>query len=324
MAAVTLYFHSPCFDGIVSAVLARDFLETRMGWRAPALRAVNYDQRATWLATTLDEPAAVVDFLYHPAAAFWADHHLTAFLDDTMRSRFVATTELTLIYDASAASCAGLLWRELDRRFGYRNGRYAELIAWADKIDAARYDSVDEAVLGEAPALRLALGFAAGEGAAYSERLVGELRVHSLAEVASLPEAQARHAKVRSLVELGLDRFKRAARLEEDGIAVFDVDSTDAVVPRYAPYYFYPQARYSAGVVRWPGGAKVTAMRNPWREFTPVPLGRIAAGLGGGGHERIGSVALRDDDVNRAPAVLSSFLAEIRRGERAESGTTLL
>lgn len=321
MPVATLYFHSPCFDGIASAVLARDFLETHMGWQAPALRPVNYDRRSTWLATPLDEPAAVVDFLYHPTAAFWADHHLTAFLDDTMRSRFARTRERMLIYDASAPSCASLLWRELDRRFGYRNDRYAELIRWADKIDAARYDSVEEAVLSDAPALRLALGFAAGEGAAYSERLVDELRVHALAEVAGLPEAQARYAKVRSLVDLGLDRFKRAARLEQDGIVVFDVDSTDAVVPRYAPYYFYPEARYSVGVVRWPGGAKVTAMRNPWREFTPVPLGRIAAGLGGGGHERIGSVALRDDDVNRASAVLNTFLAEIRRRERAESRT---
>lgn len=320
MPEATLYFHSPCFDGIASAVVARDFLEGRFGLRVGLLRAVNYDQRATWLASPLNEPAVVVDFLYHRAAAFWADHHLTAFLDDSMRSDVGPSTQRILIYDATAPSCAGLLWREIDHRFGYRNERYAELIGWADKIDAARYDSVDEAVLGEAPALRLTLGLAAGDGATYSERLVDELQTRSLTEVAHLPEAQARYAKVRVLLTIGLDRFKRDARLEDDGIVVFDVDSTDAVVPRYAPYYYYPDARYSVGVMRWPGGAKVTAMRNPWRASTEVPLGQIAASLGGGGHERVGSVALRGHDVLHAETVLNNFLARIRKHEKSERG----
>jgi hypothetical protein len=73
-----LYFHSPCFDGIASAVLAWDFLEERSGWRTPALHPVNYDVRQTWLEKLLDRPAAVVDFLYHPDVEFWADHHLTS------------------------------------------------------------------------------------------------------------------------------------------------------------------------------------------------------------------------------------------------------
>jgi hypothetical protein len=38
-------FHSPCFDGIVLAVLAWDFLKARARWVAPDLEAVNYERR---------------------------------------------------------------------------------------------------------------------------------------------------------------------------------------------------------------------------------------------------------------------------------------
>ena len=71
----------------------------------------------------------------------------------------------------------------------------------------------------------------------------------------------------------GLDRFKTAARIDGDSIVVFDVDTEGSFVSRYAPFYFFREARYSAGIMRWPGGAKITAMRNPWREFESLPIG---------------------------------------------------
>jgi hypothetical protein len=60
-----LYFHAPCFDGIVSAVLLHDIL-SRHERHNIALHPVNYHLNATWVANALNRPAAVVDFLYHP------------------------------------------------------------------------------------------------------------------------------------------------------------------------------------------------------------------------------------------------------------------
>ena len=65
-----IYFHCPCFDGIVSAALASDFLESRQGWHEVSLRGVNYHLKNESLAISLEKPAAVVDFLYHPDADF--------------------------------------------------------------------------------------------------------------------------------------------------------------------------------------------------------------------------------------------------------------
>jgi hypothetical protein len=321
MATGSLYFHSPCFDGIASAVLAWEFLEERSGWQAPVLRPVNYDVRQTWLEKPLDRPAAVVDFLYHPDVEFWADHHLTTFLTDVARSDFERRKEPRLMYEQRADSCAGVLWRRLASDFGHRNARYAELVEWAEKTDSASYASVEEAITSTAPALRLSLGFALGQTEGYVETLVRELRGRPLEEVADLPEPRARFARARDLIQAGLDRFKRGARLEHDGIVVFDVDGRDAIVSRYAPYYFFPEARYSAGVVRWEGGATVTAMRNPWREFQSVPLGRIAETLGGGGHQRVGAIMLHSDRVADAPSVLARLVEAIRDSEKNPGGS---
>ena len=65
------------------------------------------------------------------------------------------------------------------------------------------------------------------------------------------------------------------------------------------------------------GGAKITAMRNPWREFASVPLGRILEAVGGGGHHRVGAVALPPERVAEARAVLVRVLAEVRRRQEA-------
>jgi len=319
MATGSLYFHSPCFDGIASAVLAWDFLEQRDGWETPVLHPVTYDIRQTWLEKALDRPAAVVDFLYHQDSTFWADHHLTTFLTDEAQADFQqqpAHKGRLLIYDQHADSCAGLLWRRLASDFGHRNLRYAQLVQWAEKIDAARYASVEEAITSTAPALRLSLGFTMGHSEGYIETLVRELRDKPLEEVASLPEPTTRFKRARDLVEAGLDHFKRSARLENDGIVVFDVDAQDAIVSRYAPYHFFPHARYSAGIIRWKGGARITAMRNPWREFPSVPLGRLAETLGGGGHERVGSIVLKGDRIADAESILARLLEGIRRSEK--------
>ena len=315
MATTRIYFHSPCFDGIASAVLVWDFLEKRDGWVRPALHPVNYGQRDSWLGESLDDPSAVVDFLYHPRAQFWADHHSTTFLAEASRREFESKKDDRRIYDANAGSCALLLWDRIYKIFGHRNNRYRELVEWADKIDSARYSSVEEAVSSVAPALMIAKGLGIGQTSGYCESLVETLRVQTLTEVAELPEVQARSAEVERLTRLGWDRFTKSLHLEDDGVAVFDVDAQDVFISRYGAFRLYPQARYSAGITRLRDSVKITVMRNPWREFFCPPLGKIAEKFGGGGHTRIGSISLRGDQVASAPSILAKFLEEMRTAE---------
>lgn len=309
-----LYFHSPCFDGIVSCVIAWDFLESTQGWKLKQFRPVNYDRRKNWLSSRLHTPSAVVDFLYHPQAQFWADHHLTTFVSEEARRHFERRKAPWLFYSDRAGSCALLLWNRLADSFGFRNSRYEKMVEWADRIDSAQYASVGEAILGEEPALQIRASLSLQNDYDYCERLVRELRHRTLEEVAQLPEVKARSEQVRLMIEAGLERFRKGARLEGE-IVVFDVDGADVIVSRYAPYYFFPRARYSLGIVRSADGAKITAMRNPWRDYPSVFLGRIFERFGGGGHRRVGALLLPGDRAVEAGQILERLLDEIRKEE---------
>ena len=122
---------------------------------------------------------------------------------------------------------------------------------------------------------------------------------------------------MRRSIMSGLKSVKTKLRLERGDVAVFDARPKGGqVISRYAPYYFKPDARYSIAVVRSEGGIRITAMRNPWRNFRSIPLGRAFAKFGGGGHERVGAVQLPDDRRNRVRDVVKSLLSDMQHRAR--------
>jgi len=311
----SLYFHSPCFDGIASSVLTLDFLETSQNWRFEKLCAVNYDSRIDWLSSKRRKPFAVVDFLYHPDADFWADHHQTSFLKPSLKQHFEEQNNRYHIYNSKSGSCAKLLWRSLALRFNHQNRRFTDLVKWADKIDSARYSSVEEAIIGPYPALNINRSLVITKDPNYPAWLVTQLRKQTLDQVGRLPEVVGKSDEAKTLIEAGLDRLSHTVRLDGTDIAVFDVDSSDVLINRYSPYRFFPEARYSLGIVRMPDSIKITAMRNPWLQFPSVYLGKVFERFGGGGHRRVGSLLLRGADVSDAEGVMKRLVREIRKEE---------
>ncbi len=306
-----LYFHAPCFDGVVCAVLAADYAEMYDDSIAWDYRAVSYELKPRWLATRLPPRSVVVDFLYHPDAWLWADHHATSFATEDVQRVFESRREPLHFYDPCADSCAGLLQRRLTA-LGHRNPAYDEHVVWAEKTDAARYSSVHEAIDAEAPALRIHASLGVNADARYCAWLVRALRVKPLAEVARHAEVVERFQQRQLDTVDGLRRFEKSQRMEPDGIVVFDVDDPQLSINRYAPYVFHPDARYSIGILRGRNVAKISAMRNPWREFPSVHLGRIFESKGGGGHHRVGSLYLKGEDIALARQYLQDILLQIR------------
>jgi hypothetical protein len=311
-----LFFHSPCFDGFVSAAIASEFLEQRRGWRNLRLHPVGYEYRHRWLRSVRVVRFAVVDFLFHPRAQFWADHHTTTFLTAALERQFHEQANKYLVFDPTAGSCAELLSAELKGRFGFTCDRLDDAVRWAAKIDAARYESVDEAIHPQSPAQKLALATTVDWTPELSRHVVGWLRTETLAHILDRPEIAKRVTRACAKVESGLRVFRASAHVE-NGIVVFDVNPGNTVVSRYAPYYFYPDARYSAGILRVPGAAKITVMRNPWRDFKSVYLGEILKIHGGGGHERVASALLRGKRARNARLVLEDVVGQIRKREAA-------
>jgi len=311
-----VYFHYPCFDGLVSAAIARSFLEGSCGWEIERFEPVNYDLIKTWLQTRLDEPAAIVDFLYHPDAVFWADHHATTFLTDEARRDFeTRRSDRILLYDGRCSSCALVLMDHLAEQLRDRE-RYAEMARWADKVDSAGYSSVEEAIFGSAPALRINLSLSdeSAKAETYWSMLLESMRAMTLEEIAALPEVERHANAVLNRTRRGIDEVAKTIKTEPGEIAVFEAhQNVERIVNRYSPYVFFPEARYSVGLVRSADGDKITAMRNPWRDFESVELGDLMRKYGGGGHRRVGSVMIPAGKAPDAAKTLSAVVAEIRR-----------
>jgi hypothetical protein len=309
---LTVYFHSPCFDGVASAVLAADFLQSRDGGEPARFEPVNYELKSTWLSRALFPRAAVVDFLYHPAAQFWADHHATSFLTTEARVDFETRNDRCLVYDPRAPSCAGLLWNHLAHAFGYRNYRFSPLVSAAEKTDSAAYESPQEAVFGDLPALKLNHSLSVGHDAQfYSAHLAALLLQKDIDHVLKEPNVSRRVETAERLIRKGLARIQEAIRITARGTAVFSVKGNDVVIPRYGAFLIAPDAPYSVGLVREGQRAKITAMRNPWIEFPSVDLGMLFSRHGGGGHLRVASVVLDMRDADSAEAMLGTIVGEI-------------
>lgn len=316
--SATLYYHYPCFDGLVSAAMAWDFLEHRASWQIEHAEAVNYDVARTWTAQRLRERSAVVDFLYHPQATFWADHHPTTFVDGEFSA--VARTDRMLLYDSASPSCASLLWH----RFGETLSdprRFADMAGWADRIDAARYESVHEALFGDEPALTINTSLLHDADSSYGAFVLAALRARSLVEVANAAPVRSRAEQVWARTQRGLELVRTASVLRPGSIATFSVaPDRDAVVNRYSAYAVYPDARYSVALVRENGRSKITAMRNPWRDFESVHLGGIFRSYGGGGHQRVASVLVPQGDTNPT-RMAERIIDEIRLADEATVAT---
>jgi nanoRNase/pAp phosphatase (c-di-AMP/oligoRNAs hydrolase) len=320
MKNATLYFHYPCFDGLVSGVLAWEFLEKHENWQITEFCPANYKLRDRWLKDKLKKPCAIVDFLYHPRADFWADHHQTSILTPQAEADFRKRRgKERLFFDDRAPSCATLLYRYL-KRFLTHKPHFREMVYWAEKIDSASYSSVEEAILGDAPALRINRSLLLEEeknGPGYAYFLLREMRAHDLNYVAGLREVTQREQKARRTLERGLKKAKKAALMKEGEVAVMDIrKNRNQMISRYAPYYAKPHARYSIGIVRSPDGIGITAMRNPWRNFKSVALGRVFEKFGGGGHQRVGAVRLSRNQSKLVKNVVESLLSKMQKPSR--------
>jgi hypothetical protein len=314
----TLYFHTTCFDGLVSAAMTSLFLETE-GWHLDDFIPVGYSVRESWLSTPLHTPAAVVDFLYHPDAEFWADHHPTTFLTPAAREDFERRrSSHCLLFDEKAGSCARLLWDTVHSRVPDAE-RFREAVSWADKIDTASYESVDEAICGTSPALKIRLSLISLSDPEYLRLLVKELRSGDLKRVAQLAPVNDRFVEAERRIAAGLSHAADNTRLKGE-IALMDIEPNgDEIVSRYAPYRFFPRARYSIAIVRSESSVTITAMRNPWIDFRSVPIGKILEPFGGGGHLRVGSVIIPKDRAELAGVIVDRLMAEMRSHSSAES-----
>jgi hypothetical protein len=260
---------------------------------------------------------ACVDFRFcaDPKMKWWFDHHPTAFQPPALRQTFERDHAPTWFFDPSAPSCAGLIARALAAGWDWRPPPHLlDAVAWADKIDAAQFDSAAEAVALELPAQRLAAWLAHGRSAVDTAQYVDWLSRSSLTAVAGRPEiAQQLDAIVGDRAQ-ELDAVKELGVWYGD-VVVFDrFDDVGARNPGFLGYLLFPAAVFAVSGTRTPNSIKITVGLNPWTTSTRKPaldVGALCARYGGGGHAVVGGITLRGDELERARDTLKQLVVDL-------------
>jgi hypothetical protein len=312
-------YHGHCFDGVASAATFTRFYNERVNHQAE----VHYGGLLHRPGNLFDENMfdgdenAIVDFKYSSSRklTWWFDHHQSAFLTPADEAHFQADTSGKKFLDASSKSCTEFIARIAETHFDFNSEPLEDLIHWAHIIDGALYESAAQCVELKEPALQLMQVIESVPDESFIEKLIRELTVKSLNEVATSPEVATRFQPILQLHRETLEAVKRKAQYA-DGVVQFDlVDEGYEGFNKFIPYYLFPEATYTVALTRGAKRTKISVGSNPW---APRPrrhnIATICERYGGGGHAVVGAISFAPDEVEKGRAALREIVAELSQG----------
>jgi len=312
-----VFFHDACFDGTTSAALFaafyRDVLDKDIDVRPVGM--VHRDGNP-FEGIPLDaDDHACVDFRFcaDPNMRWWFDHHPTAFQPPALREIFENQHQPTWFFDPTSPSCAGLIGRCLMSGWDWKPPQHlSDAIVWADKIDAAQFETAEEAISLATPAQRLAAWLAHGRSNLDTVHYVDWLSRHSLAEVAARPEVASQLEIVEVERAKELDAVKKLGVWHGDVIVFDRFADVGARSPGFLGYLLFPTCLYAVSATRTATSIKISVGVNPWsKQQRRHDIGELCARYGGGGHAVVGGVTLRGDEVPRAKETLTNLVRDL-------------
>ncbi|MDA8621002.1 hypothetical protein N9L45_01805, partial [Planctomycetota bacterium] len=232
------------FDGMVSGAVLAHILQEQ--GEKPLLKSVNYDERAGWETFEEGRRFALVDFHFHPRAEYWFDHHPTTFLSEELRAQYEPSERWN--WDEESPSCPPLILRHAQEHFGYEPpDRFMEAAHWSDIIDAARFESVDQAIFGEDPALRLMRALTASPNPAWVDELATALITESLSDVALRADVEKVYGRAARNRDKALDQFPPTVLWNRGGVLFYDAASSKIRRERFAPLLPPPRGLLCGG-----------------------------------------------------------------------------
>ncbi len=288
-----IYFHND-FDGRASAAVLLCFLGKK-GDSVVGFHSMNFHLKPRWASFKFKQPAIIVDFIYHPKAEWWFDHHQTSFIRSSWERRF--RQDKLHKWNPKYPSCASLVLDSLKKDFSFKPPAHLkELAKWLDVIDAANFLSARQAIEFKEPALKL-MNFidTAGRKGDSLAWLIDLMSRYPLSRV--IKDKRLR----RSLRKLSKDKARALAFYKKNlrvyrRIALIDLGTTNFIDFRFAAYYLKPKLLYNIIVKETKDGFKFSVGSNPWRrKEIKANIGRMLAKYDGGGHRLVGGVTIKKD-----------------------------
>src|SRR5215470_5665404 len=311
-----LLYHGHCFDGVASAATFTRFYKQRIHPEAE----VNYTGLLHRPGNLFDQNLldgdenAIVDFKYAASdkLTWWFDHHESAFLTPEDEAHFRDDKSGQKFLDPTRKSCTEFIADVAHERFGFVVDPITSLVHWAHIIDGALYESPAQCVELKEPALQLMQVIEADPDDNFIERIIRELSVKSLEEVATSKEVQRRFKPILRQHLETLEAIRRKATYAR-GVVHFDlVDEGYEGFNKFIPYYLYPQTTYSVALTRGPHRTKISVGSNPW---APRPrthnIAKICERYGGGGHAVVGAVSFKPEEVAEARQAVKEIVEEL-------------
>jgi len=315
-----LLYHGHCFDGVASAATFTRFYTERIQPEA----AVNYGGLLHRPGNLFDlalldgDENAIVDFKYAATEklTWWFDHHQSAFLTPEDEAHFRADKSGKKFLDATRKSCTEFIADVARNQFGFDDEPLKDLIHWAHIIDGALYESAAQCVELKEPALQLMQVIESDPDDKFIEKVIRELTVKSLNEVAGSEEVQRRFQPILKQHLETVEAIRRVA-ISANAVVQFDlVDDGYEGFNKFIPYYLYPETTYTVALTRGQQRTKISVGSNPW---APQPrthnIAKICERYGGGGHAVVGAISLKPDEVEKGRAIVKEIVAELSRQE---------
>lgn len=316
-------YHGNCFDGCASAALFGRFFVEREGTRLETVRFVplHHQQGDPFPPDAFDADVnACVDFRYSasPHLHWWFDHHASAFQRPEDREAFERDATGRKFWDPAAPSCTGFIARMLLGRFDWKAEDLAELVSWADVIDAARFPSAEVAVRLEAPALRLMTLLEATKDPQVPTRVIEAMQHRRLSEIAAEPWVAGPLEPILARHGVAVDTVRRRAHVDGGVVLVDLVDTGIEGANKFIAYHLFPEARYTVVVTKDPKRTKVSVGSNPWaRPPRAHDISKLCERYGGGGHPVVGAVSLAGDRTEDARRIAGEIASALRAGPDA-------
>ncbi len=285
----------PDFDGIVCAALLSEAetIDVPVKWVQPShVQQGRVEIRSGDILANLP---------FHPACSLWFDHHLT----NRIQRPFKGCFEI-------APSAAGIVYRYYRGRF---TRSYDELVAWADRIDAARLSMQQVRAPEKYPYLLLSMTVNGSDpqGEPYWNHLVDRLRQASIGSVMQ-DEKVRRHCRRTLADNRAFEKLLRTHTRVEDHVAVTDLRSVPHAPSgnRFLVYALFPEAHVSVKIrpdSDDPGMLAVSVGHSIFNPGCRVNAGLLLAAFGGGGHR--GAAACRFPE-NLADDYLPKIIDSLR------------
>ena len=304
-----IYYHND-FDGRASAAVMLAFLRSR-GDMIKNYIPVNFDIEKQWPRMKFPRPGIVVDFVYHPQATWYFDHHLTSFR--LMKPNKVNTPNL--FWDKQYPSCTSFVLDTLREKFDWKPPvHFKELAQWLDITDAARFKSAKQAVELKEPALQL-MSFVdwetRGGGKPTLQWLVELMSRVRLKRVAAdrrvkgtMKKIYAERDKAFAFYKNNIDIIGRVSFIDLSNIHLLDL--------RFTPYFLYPNLLYNVMLKKVRGDYKLSVGSNPWkRSKVKINVGLMLKRYGGGGHKAAGGLTVKP--ASRKDRIIRGIIAKLNK-----------